>query len=230
MIYLHLIAQPPAPDIIVTKKKILAACFLAGLLLLIAAGCGNSTENVSTTPTFGGYTSTTNGPVTKDLVAQLVNNALGTTTQGGGPLIRDVTLTPAAAGVAVKIDINRTPCPEIATETFCRSGQLPGVALDATSHLMVTLFRYTNVSQAELDLYGTSQQPQDADKLAVKVVFTKDAAAKTDWSSLSETNIAQLATTYWVDPSVSEAEQQLSAAASSIGLPPGTAGLTQTSP
>ena len=220
VIYSSLSAKRPSADIIISRKKILAAFLLTGVLLLLAAGCGSSTENISTAPTFGAYTATTSGPINKDGVVQLITTNLGKTTEGGGPLIRDVSVTPAAGGIAIKMDINRTPCTEIGTEPFCNSGQLPSIAVEASTYLMVSLFRYDNVASAELDLYGTSLQPQDADKLAVKVVFTRDAANKVDWSKVTTKNVTQFASDYWVDPSVVQSEKDLAAAAAKAGLTP----------
>jgi hypothetical protein len=214
---------------------------LSALLLLIfaaallAVGCGTGASGATTTA--GAGTSTLNtvnghivrqGPVTQDAVKQIISHELGDKGEMGEALVRNVALTPEAGGTFVQIDINRTDCPMIGMHMVCTANQLPGVAATMTRGVMSVLFEYSDVSRVQINLYSDLATMIDMnstgsmnEKLLVKTMFTRDAAAKIDWASYSQDNAAKLASSYWVDPAVLAANPGTSSgsAAGGTGAP-----------
>ncbi|MCL6107034.1 MAG: hypothetical protein M1309_06810 [Actinobacteria bacterium] len=181
---------------------------------LVAWGCGGSyvTPPVETnTQSLGTLTGriTRPGRVTKDDVQQVIDHELGTKGVMQEPLVRNITLTPAAGGTSIDIDMNRTECPMIAMEMVCTPEQLPGVAADATQKVASILFEYKDVSRVQINLYSDLQTSVNMtgsmnmdQPLVVKTVITRAAAVKMDWSAYSEDTAAKMASDYWVNPAI----------------------------
>ena len=212
---------------------------------MLSAGCGG-TSNAGAATTAG--TSTLDmvnghivrqGPVTQDDVKQIISHELGDKGEMGEALVRNITLTPEAGGTFVQIDINRTDCPMIGMHMVCTADQLPDVAATMTRSVMSILFEYSDVSRVQLNLYSDLATMIDmhstgsmSERLLVKTVFTRDAAAKTDWASYSQDNAAKLASGYWVDPAVPPANPVTSggSAAGGTGAPQAAPSATPATP
>ena len=186
---------------------ILASAVAAlSLLALIASGCGGSgsAQTGSLDAGTGPATTKNKGPITQDLVQNLIKRKLGDAGVQGQPVIRTVTLTPESGGVTVNMELNRT--------ASCHPGALVGTAVTMAQQVMSAEFLYPDVQKAQLILYGPSEDPKDKDKPAVRIVVTKDAAAKIDWFQFNEQTVAGLVSDYWVEPSVYANYQQYGSA------------------
>lgn len=182
-------------------RMIVKIFLLAGVAAALAIGVGGCSDNSSeSTNSFdigtGPITNRAKDPISRDAVEKLVTRKLGDAGVQGQPVIRSVVLTPEANGTSLTIDLNRT--------ASCHSGALVGSAVTMAQQVMSALFRYPDVSQIQLTLYGPTEAAQDRDKQAVRIVVTKDAAAKIDWFQFKETTVASLATEYWIEPAVKE--------------------------
>ena len=172
----------------------LAVALLAGLA---ATGCGSSVpasadDQVNTGP----LTITSKGPVNKEGIQATLDRQLGDAGIAGQPVTRSITLTPEAGGVFVDIQLNRT--------ASCHPGQLVGTVVDITKHVMSSTFRYSDVSRVQISLYGPTELVQDKDKLAARVMVTKEQSTKIDWAAFTDQNAAQLSSEYWIEPSIYE--------------------------
>ncbi|MHB8792937.1 MAG: hypothetical protein ACYC6O_06320 [Thermoleophilia bacterium] len=180
-----------------TFLKIVLSAAVAVALVLMASSCSDEKESSNSFDIgTGPITATNKGPISKDVVEKLVARKLGDAGVAGQPVIRSITLTPGATGTDLAIDLNRT--------ASCHSGALVGTAVTMAQQLMSAIFRYPDVSKISLTLYGPTEDLKDKDLPAVKIVVTKDAAAKIDWFQFSELTVGTLATEYWLEPCVEQ--------------------------
>lgn len=187
------------------SKSALLKNVISSLLALVfvfsAVACSDSEESSNSFDIGTGPITTTNkGPVSKDVVEKLVDRKLGDAGVAGQPVIRSITLTPSAAGTDLSIDLNRT--------ASCHSGALVGSAVTTAQQLMSALFRYPDVNKIQLTLYGPTEELKDKDLPAVRIMVTKDSAAKIDWFQFSEKTVATMATEYWLEPCVEQSYNQ----------------------
>jgi len=189
-------------------RMVIKIFLLAGVTAALAlgiAGCSDSTESTNSFDIgTGPITNRAKEPISKDTVEKLVTRKLGDAGAQGLPVIRSVVLTPEGNGMYLAIDLNRT--------ASCHAGALVGTAVTTAQQIMSALFRYPDVSRIQLTLYGPTEEAKDKDKQAIRIVVTKDAAAKIDWFQFKEATVASLATEYWVEPSVNQSYLQYGSA------------------
>lgn len=51
----------------------------------------------------------------------------------------------------------------------------------------------------DVTLYGTTQEPASNNEVAVKVTVDRNSAQKIDWFALTDTNLATMVTTFYID-------------------------------
>jgi len=183
----------------------LLLAILASASTLVPLGCSDGNDKTNALDSGANtITTRTKDPVSKEAVEALVIRKLGESSAAGEPVIRSITLTPEADGVFVNLELNRT--------ASCHAGALVGTAVSMSQQIMSALFRYPDVSRIQLSLYGTTESAADKDKVAVRVMVTKQAASKIDWFQFKDTTVTTLATEFWVEPSVYANWQQYGAA------------------
>lgn len=172
---------------------ILPAAALAAALFL--SGCGDTAEAPVYDIGTGSFTTkTSKGPVSQEAVDSIVKRKLGDTDLAGKPMVRSIAITPEEGGQHVEIEISRT--------SSCHPGQVVGTAVTAAQQIMSAVFRYDDVSSIRLGLYGTTEEPKDLDKLAVRIMVTKAGAAKIDWFQFNDQNVETLASEFWAEPEI----------------------------
>lgn len=182
-----------------------ASTVAVALLGFMVSGCGSSSaENNPFDAGTGPVTTKTKGPISENVIENLVTRKLGDAGIQGQPVIRSVTLTPEAGGTFVDMELNRT--------SSCHPGALVGTAVTMAQQVMSAVFLYPDVSRAQLTLYGTTEDAKDKDKQAVRILVTREAAAKIDWFQFSESTVASLSTEFWVEPGVLANFQQYGSA------------------
>ncbi len=166
------------------------------------------------------------GPVTQDAVKQIITHAFGDKGEMGGPLVRNITLTPEADGTFVQLDLNRTDCPMIGMQMICTADQLPGVAATFTRSIMSILFEYPDVSRVQINLYSDLSTMVDMNStqgmnevMVASTVINRQTADKIDWSMYNASNAARMASSYWLDPRVPTTGAAASGAAASGAAP-----------
>jgi hypothetical protein len=171
-----------------------------------AVGCSDSSDDKTSSFDIGTgpITNRAKDPISKELVENLVTRKLGDAGAQGQPVIRSITLTPEAGGMYLAIDLNRT--------ASCHAGALVGTSVTMAQQVMSALFRYPDVSRVQMTLYGPTEEFQDKDKQAVRIMVTKESAAKIDWFQFKETTVASLASEYWIEPSVNQSYLQYGSA------------------
>lgn len=184
---------------------LLVSAIAASLMIFTAAGCGSSAAegnpfDVGTGP----ITTKAKGPISREVVQNLITRKLGDSGIQGQPVIRDVTLTPEAGGTFVSMELNRT--------ASCHPGALVGTSVTMSQQVMSAVFLYPDVSRVQLTLYGPTEDVKDKDKQAVRILVTRDAAAKIDWFQFNESTVASLSSEFWVEPSVMANFQQYGSA------------------
>jgi hypothetical protein len=191
-----------------SKRTFIGTFLLAVMALataLTAFGCSDSNEKTSAFDIgTGAITNKTKEPISKEAIEALVTRKLGDAGVAGQPVIRSLNLTPEAGGVFVNIELNRT--------ASCHAGALVGTAVTMSQQVMSAVFRYPDVSRMQLSLYGTTEDAADKDKLGVRVMVTKEAAAKIDWFQFKDTTASTLATEFWVEPTIYANWQQFGGA------------------
>lgn len=191
-----------------TTRVFIGTLLLAAMALasaLVAFGCSDSNDKTSAFDIgTGAITNKTKDPISKEAIETLVTRKLGDAGIAGQPVIRSLTLTPEAGGVFVNLELNRT--------ASCHAGALVGTAVTMSQQVMSAVFRYPDVNRMQLSLYGTTEEAVDKDKLGVRVMVTKEAAAKIDWFQFKDTTVSTLATEFWVEPSIYANWQQFGAA------------------
>jgi hypothetical protein len=174
-------------------------------LALVAASCSESSDRTNSFDIgTGPITTLTKDPISKGTVESLVTRKLGDAGAQGQPVIRSVTLTPESDGTFLAIELNRT--------ASCHPGALVGTAVTMSQQIMSAIFRYPDVARMQLTLYGPTENAADKDKQAVRIMITKEAAAKIDWFQFNEKTVAGLATEFWVEPTVLTNYQQYGSA------------------
>lgn len=184
-----------------TMIKTLLVVAFAGALALAGAACSESSENNSSFDIgTGPITTKAKDPITKEAVQKLADRKLGDAGAAGQSVVRAITLTPEAAGTSVLIDLNRA--------SSCHAGALVGTGISMAQQMMSAVFRYPDVSKVQVTLFGPTEAPEDLNKPAVRIMVTKDAAAKIDWFQFTEKTVTTLASEYWVEPCVYQNYQQ----------------------
>jgi len=174
--------------------SIILAVFFVSALTVIVSGCGGTAERPTYDLGSGPITTKAKDPISQSAVEQIVTHKLGEAAAAGQPVIRQVTLTPEAGGVFVSIDLNRT--------SSCHPGALVGTAVTMAKNVMSALFLYPDVSKAQITLYGTTVDAANANKPAVRIMITKDSAAKVDWFQFSDTTVEKYSTEFWAEADI----------------------------
>lgn len=184
----------------VLKQKLLFLSIVlpiitAAAVVFLTSGCSSSAEipppeQVDTSSP----TTRAKGPITQEAVERMITRKMGNVGVNNQPLIRKVSLIPEADGIFVDIHVNRPPS--------CHLGIIVTYTVDMSKQFMSALFLYPDVAKVQLNLYGTTDEVADKDKLAARVVVNRASAEKIDWFNFNAQTAPQLATEYWIEPTI----------------------------
>lgn len=169
------------------------AYVLAGLALLAVAisspGCGDTKDAVTTENTAA--TTTATDELTEDWLASRAASKIGSAN-----LLRKVTITDTGGDKQVLIEVDR---PEV-----CHDGAVVGTVAVFAQNMMGILYKkYPEVANVEIVMYGI-EQGVVSDEVAMKIAVNRESAQAIDWFSFDETNMFQLATSYYMHPKIEE--------------------------
>ncbi|RJQ46516.1 MAG: hypothetical protein C4534_02620 [Gaiellales bacterium] len=169
-----------------------AAAFMLLVLALTAGGCSKEEGSGSDTGTgTQATTTTTTEELSEDWLATRAASKIG-----GPHLLRDVAITDTGGDKTVKIEVDR---PEL-----CHDGAVVGTMAVFAQNMMGILYKkYPEVSDVEIVLYGP-EQGIVSDEVAMSVSVNRASAQSIDWFEFDESNILELATSYYMHPKIEE--------------------------
>ncbi|MDO8736855.1 MAG: hypothetical protein Q7K29_07200 [Thermoleophilia bacterium] len=167
----------------------IAAASSLVLLILVMSGCGTEEKTADTgTEPFVAET-TSQKPLNQQFLYEMAVKRIGDPN-----LVRTASISGEGSDKVVTFEVVRP--------AVCHDGAVVGTVSTFSQKTMSSLFKYPEVSRVDVVLYGTTQDASSNNEVAVKVTVDRNSAQKIDWFALSDTNLADLVTTFYIDPRI----------------------------